>query len=150
MGAYTVTYKLPAKRVSSQTNCQQTTSYMLQICNNYLLLYIANYYATYLHIFVCIHMVTGIKEQMVCIDNYSKLTTVLRPGFDNMKHHFISKRIIGIDEQSKVTVEYLLEKIMTSLKDGHTEKFYAMLDIMKGYGNSTDEELAMAIEKNLS
>ena len=95
-------------------------------------------------------MVTGIKEEKVFIDNYSKLTTVLRPGFDTMKHHFISKRIIDIDERSKVTVEYLLEKIMTSLKHGHTEQFHAMLDIMKGYGNCTDKELAMAIEKNLS
>ena len=67
-----------------------------------------------------------------------------------MVPHFISKRIIDFDEKSKITTEDLLDKIMTHLKDGDTNHFYALLDIMKVHGNVTDEELANAMEENLS
>ena len=64
--------------------------------------------------------------------------------------HFISKRIIDFDEKSKITAEDLLDKIMEHLKDGDTNHFYAMLDIMKVHGNASDEELATTMKENLS
>ena len=62
---------------------------------------------------------------------------------------FITERIISLDEKS-IEVEDFLEKIATCLKDGRTEHFYALLKIMKDYGNSSDEELAVAMEQKLS
>ena len=101
------------------------------------------------YILVCM-LTTGIKEQEVFIVNYSKLTAILRLSFKNMIPHFISKRIIDFDEKSKITAEDLLDKIMTHLKDGDTNPFYTMLNIMKVHGNASDEELATAVEKSLS
>ena len=83
------------------------------------------------------------------IDNYSKLTTILKLSFKNMIPHFIEERIISPEERS-IKVEEFLERIATCLKTGRTEHFYALLRIMKHYGNSSDEELANAMEENLS
>ena len=94
-------------------------------------------------------MFTGIKENEVFVDNYSKLTAILKLSFKNMMPHFITERIISPEENS-AKVEDLLEKIAIYLKDGCTKHFYTMLKIMKEYGNSSDEELAIAMEKNLS
>ena len=103
------------------------------------------------HIIILIHILTiGINEQEIFIDNYSKLTTVLKLSFKNLVPYFISKRIIDFDQKSKITTEDLLEKIMKHLKDGDTNHFYALLDIMKVHGNVADEELANAMEESLS
>ena len=92
----------------------------------------------------------GIKEQEVFIDNYSKIVDVLKLSFKNMKPHFISERIIDLDEKSKITAEDLLDKIRTHIKDGNTDPFYTMLNIMKFRGNASDKELADAVEESLS
>lgn len=95
-------------------------------------------------------LITAMKEEEVIIDEYSKLTAVLKPSFKNMIPHFISKRIINFDEKSTITVEDLLDKVMNCLKHGDTKHFYAMLDIMKNHGNFSVEELANDMEKRLS
>ena len=92
----------------------------------------------------------GIKEQDVFIDNYSKIVDVLKLSFKNMKPHFISERIIDIEEKSKITAEDLLDKIMTHIKDGNTDPFYTMLNIIKSHGNAFGEELAAVVKESLS
>ena len=94
-------------------------------------------------------MVTGIKEYEVFLDNYSKLTDILKLSFKNMIPHFITERMISIEEKS-IQVEDFLTKVATRLKDGDTEHFYALLKIMKHRGISSDEELAVAMEEKLS
>ena len=64
--------------------------------------------------------------------------------------YFISEQIISLDEKSIEVEDFLSEKIATCLKDGHTEHFYTLLKIMKSRGNSSDEELAVAMEEKLS
>ena len=66
-----------------------------------------------------------------------------------MTPFFITERIIS-PEESNTTVEDFLKKISICLRDGNTKHFYAMLKIMKEHGNFADEELAIAMEKNLS
>lgn len=95
-------------------------------------------------------MFIGIKEQEVLINNYSKIVAILNLSFKNMIPHFISKRLINFDEQSKITVADLLKKILAQLKDGDTSPFYDMLNIMKVHGNASDEQLATTMEENLS
>ena len=94
-------------------------------------------------------MFTGIKENEVLIDNYSKLTTLLKLSLKKLIPHFITEKIINPEENS-IKVEDLLDKIRTQLKNGYTERFYAMLKIMKNCGLSSDEELAKDMEKSLS
>ena len=95
-------------------------------------------------------MVTGIKEYEVLIDNYSSLTIFLKLSFKDLVPHFISERIISLEEAS-IEVKDFLEKIATCLKDGHTDHFYALLKIMKYHGKSSDEEeLAVCMEEKLS
>ena len=93
--------------------------------------------------------VIGSKEYEVFIDNYSKLTTILKLSFNNMIPHFVTERIISPDERS-IKVEDFLGKITTCLEGGRTENFHALLRIMKHYGNWSDEELASAMVENLS
>ena len=83
------------------------------------------------------------------VDNYSKLTVILKLSFKTMMPFFITERIIS-PEENNATVEDFLKKIAICLKDGCTKHFYAMLKIMKEHGNSPDEELAIAMEKSLS
>ena len=104
--------------------------------------------ASYRH-YVMEHVVTGIKEYEAFIDNYLNLTHILGPGFKNMIPYFIKERIISPDEDS-IEVKDFLRKISTYLKDGHTEHFYMLLKIMKNCGKSSVEELAVAMEKQLS
>ena len=94
--------------------------------------------------------IIGIKEKDVLIDTYSKFIAVLKPSFNNMKPHFISKRIIDLNEKSKITVEDLLDKIMAHLEDGDTHHFYTMLSIMKAHGNLDNGDLATDVEERLS
>ena len=95
-------------------------------------------------------MIIGNKEKEVLIKNFSKLKTILGLSFKNMIPQFISEQIIDFDEQSEITVDDLLKKIMKHLKDGDTNHFYSMLNIMKVCGKESDEELATAMEKSVS
>ena len=95
------------------------------------------------------YMVTGSKEYEVFLDNYSKLTDILKLSFKDFIPRFITERMIGIEEES-IGVKDFLKKIAACLKDGHTEHFYALLEIMKHHGKSSDEELAVAMEEKLS
>ena len=87
------------------------------------------------------------EEEKVFINNYSNLVAVLKPGFKNMIPHFVSKQIINPDETS---LENLLKKIATCLKEGDAKHFYNMLHIMKYHGNLSVKELADRIENELS
>ena len=87
------------------------------------------------------------------IDNYSKFRDVLKPGFENMVPYFITERVINPEELiegNSIRVENFLAKIATQLKDGHNGHLYSLLKIMKHYGKSPDEELALDMEKKLS
>ena len=94
-------------------------------------------------------MVAGSKEYEVLIDNYSSLTTILELNFKTVIHHFITERIISLEEKS-IEVDDFLEKIATCSKNGHTDHFYALLKIMKRHGKLSGEELAVRMEEKLS
>ena len=70
-----------------------------------------------------------------------------------MVPYFITERVINPEELiegNSIRVENFLAKIATQLKDGHNGHLYSLLKIMKHYGKSPDEELALDMEKKLS
>ena len=83
------------------------------------------------------------------IDNYSSLTTILELNFKTVIPHFITEQIISPEEKF-IEVDDFLEKIVTCLKNGHTDHFDVLLKIMKRHGNLSAEELAVRMEEQLS
>ena len=84
------------------------------------------------------------------IDDYSKFRDVLKPGFENMVPYFITVNPAELIEGKPIRVENFLAKIAANLKDGRNGYLYSLLKIMKHYGKSPDEELALDMEKKLS
>ena len=70
-----------------------------------------------------------------------------------MVPYFITERVINPEELIEgkpIQVENFLAKIATNLKDGDNGHLYSLLKIMKYFGKSPDEELALDMEKKLS
>ena len=90
----------------------------------------------------------GVKENKVFVDNFSKLSTILKLSFRTLAPFFVTEQLLSPTEVD-VEAEHFLKNIAISLKSGTTTKFYTMLNIMKQHGNLPDEELAIAMENAL-
>jgi len=98
-------------------------------------------------------MFTNTIEQTSCHHNvfikyYSKLTSILK--IKHLVDHFISERIIGVEEKESITLDSLLFTIESHLKSGINRTFCKMLDIMVKFGDLATEELAKNIKKELT
>ena len=65
---------------------------------------------------VFLYVATGTKEYDVFIDNYSKFSDILKPGFKNMIPYFITERMINPEESKFIQVEDVLAKIAMHLR----------------------------------
>lgn len=63
--------------------------------------------------------------------------------------HFISERIVDVEEKDSVSVDSLLGTIGSHLKSGINTTFCKMLDIMEKFGDLATEDLARTIKNRL-
>jgi len=63
--------------------------------------------------------------------------------------HFVSKKIINMDQKDTVTMESLLRNIDSQLEHGYLGSFYEMLKVLKNVGNITHRELVERVEHEL-
>ena len=64
--------------------------------------------------------------------------------------HFISERIISIEEKESISVDSLLHTVGSHLKSGINMTFLKMLDIMEQFGDLATTDLAKSIKMKLS
>ena len=83
----------------------------------------------------------------VFIKNFSNLKNFLNTN--NLMDHFVTERIISIEDKEKSNVDSLLHSIGLNLKSGINRAFRTMLDIIERYGSLAGEELAKRIKKEL-
>lgn len=95
------------------------------------------------------------REESVFISHHSKLRHTLT-DIDTLLPHFVEGDIISESKlnemkslKSTAKVTRLLTQISNQLKAGHTKDFYAMLSIMKKYGDKTTKDLSCTIMSTL-
>ena len=64
--------------------------------------------------------------------------------------HFISARIIGVEEKGSISVDSLLSTVESDLKSGINTTFCKLLDIMTKFGDLSTQDLAKSIKKKLT
>ena len=84
----------------------------------------------------------------VFIRYYSKLANILK--IKNLVDHFISERIIDVEEKETINVASLLHTIDSHLKSGINTTFCKMLDIMEDFGDLATRDLAKGIKEALT
>jgi len=68
----------------------------------------------------------------------------------NLVNHFVTERIIDINEKETINVDTLLRNIGSDLENGINSTFHKMLDIMKNFGNLAAGQLAENIKRECS
>ncbi|XP_065910032.1 uncharacterized protein [Dysidea avara] len=67
----------------------------------------------------------------------------------NFADHFVSRGLISIKDKANVSMESLMSTIDKHLESGISNTLYEMLDVIKMFGNSGEQELAKRIEHEL-
>ena len=83
---------------------------------------------------------TSSHHHKIFIQYYSKLTSILK--VKNLVDHFISERIIDVEDKHSISVDSLLSTIGSHLKSGINTTFYKLLDIMEKFGDLANQDLA--------
>lgn len=91
------------------------------------------------------------REESVFASHYSKLHDTLN-DIDNLLPHFVEVDIFSESKLNEMKslisiakVTRLLVQISNRLKAGNTKAFYAMLSVMKKYGDETTKDLSTTI-----
>jgi len=69
---------------------------------------------------------------------------------NHLADHFVSEKIIKLEERDELTVKCLLDAINSDLESGLNKRFLKMLDVMEHQGNLATESLAKSIKTELS
>ncbi|XP_065912310.1 uncharacterized protein [Dysidea avara] len=80
--------------------------------------------------------------------NYAKFVNILK--INRLSHHFVSARIITLEEKDELTINSFLHTINSHLKSGIKESFLEMLDIMEHKGDIATISLAKRIKSELN
>jgi len=84
------------------------------------------------------------------VEYFSKLTDILNIQLKSLVNHFVTERIISLEEKDTINVDTLLRNIGLHLKNGINKTFHKMLDIMEKFGGLAGEELATSIKRKCS
>ena len=69
---------------------------------------------------------------------------------NRLADHFVSEKIIKLEERDELTVKCLLDAINSDLESGFNERFLKMLDVMEYQGNLATESLAKSVKRELN
>ena len=91
----------------------------------------------------------------VIVNNYDKLINVLNTSIMNLSKYFVANNLITLEDEDEIfnatrdKARVFLLKIEAPVRDGFTDGFHLMLDIMLQHGSITDIQLAKQIKNEI-